>query len=143
VTTSKLRISSGKSGRLTVGQEVPTLGKTDYDKEGNAIKSVHYREAGLIVNLTPTIRKDHVYSDLAHEVSNFSVTKTSNIDSPTISKRSFTTSFTSDFGEVIFLGGLDEKKENEVIPGLFGFKFSNQKIESKTVLFLVLEYDRV
>jgi type II secretory pathway component GspD/PulD (secretin) len=143
LSTSRLRIASGKTGKFSVGQEVPTLGKTDYDKEGNPVQSVFYREAGLIVDLSPQIVKDHVYTDIKHEVSDFSVTKTSNIDSPTITKRSFSSSFTSDFGEVVFLGGLDEQKDNEANSGLFGFRLSRNVTSSRTVLFLVLEYERV
>jgi len=143
VSTSNLRIASGKTGKLSVGQEVPTLGKNDYDEKGNPVQSVFYREAGLIVNLTPTIVKDTVYTDITHEVSDFLVTKTSNIDSPSITKRSFSTNFSCDFGEIVFLGGLDEEKKNEANSGLFGFTFSQQKIESKTIIFLILEYVRV
>jgi type II secretory pathway component GspD/PulD (secretin) len=143
LSTSRLRIASGKSGKFSVGQEVPTLGKADFDKEGNPVQSVFYREAGLILDLSPQIVNDYVYTDIKHEVSDFSITKTSNIDSPTISKRSFSSSFTADFGEVIFLGGLEEQKGNEANSGLFGFRLSRNVTSSRTVLFLVLEYERV
>jgi type II secretory pathway component GspD/PulD (secretin) len=144
VTSSRLRIGSGKTGRLSVGQEVPTLGKNDYDRNGNPVQSIFYREAGLIVDLKPVIISDElITSDIQHEVSNFAVTKTSSIDSPTITKRSFSTSFSSDFGEIVFLGGLNEEKNNEANSGLFGLRLSRQSINSNTVMFLVLEYERI
>lgn len=140
--TSQLRIISGKSGLLNVGQDVPILSQFQLDAKGNPISSVSYRSSGLLVEVKPQVVGDKVFADLRQEVSSFAVTKTSNIDSPTLNKRQFSTSFSSGFGDVVVLGGLDESKQSEANSGVFGFKLSKQQTRSKTTLFLVLQFTK-
>lgn len=141
--TSQLRITSGKSGMLNVGQDVPILSQFQLDSKGNPISSVSYRSSGLLVEVKPQIIGDKVFADLRQEVSSFAITKTSNIDSPTLNKRQFSTSFSSFFGDVVVLGGLDEYKQSEANGGVLGLKLSRQQTRSRTTLFLVLQFVKV
>lgn len=141
--TSQLRIISGKSGMLNVGQDVPILSQFQLDSKGNPISSVSYRSSGLLVEVKPQIVGDKVFADLRQEVSSFAVTKTSNIDSPTLNKRQFATSFSSGFGDVVVLGGLDESKHSEANSGVFGVKLSKQQAKSRVTLFLVLQFVKI
>lgn len=138
--TSQLRIVSGKSGQLNVGQDVPILSQFQLDAKGNPVSSVSYRSSGLLVDVKPTVIGDKVFADLKQEVSTFAVTKTSNIDSPTLNKRQFNTSFSAGIGDVVVLGGLDETKQSEANSGLFGLKLSKQQTRNKTTLFLLLQF---
>ncbi|KWW38200.1 Type II secretion system protein D [Cupriavidus metallidurans] len=140
--TSTLRIVSGKEGQLNVGQDVPVLGQFQLDSKGNAVQSVSYRSSGLLVQVKPVVLQDKVFTDLKQEVSSFAVTKTSNIDSPTLNKRQFNTTFSAQFGEVVLLGGLDESKASDANSGLFGFRLSKTMSRSKTTLFLVLQFNK-
>jgi general secretion pathway protein D len=141
--SSSLRISSGKAGRLVVGQEVPILSKTEPDAKGNALPSISYRSSGLILDLKPTILGDRVSSDLTQELSSFVQTRTSNIDSPTLNKRTVQTSFSAQFGETVLLGGLDETKDSNAQSGLFGFRFTSTKSSTRSTLFLVISFSKV
>lgn len=140
--SSQLRIISGKTGQLNVGQDVPILSQFQLDAKGNPISSVSYRSSGLLVEVKPQVVGDKVFADLRQEVSSFAVTKTSNIDSPSLNKRQFSTSFSSSFGDVVVLGGLDESKQSEANSGIFGLKLSKQQTRSKTTLFLVLQFTK-
>ncbi len=141
--SSSLRISSGKAGRLVVGQEVPILSKTEPDAKGNAVPSISYRSSGLILDLKPTIIGDRVSSDLTQELSSFVQTRTSNIDSPTLNKRTVQTSFSAQFGETVLLGGLDESKDSNAQSGLFGWRFTSTKSATRSTLFLVISFSKV
>jgi type II secretory pathway component GspD/PulD (secretin) len=138
--SSSLRVVSGKSGRLVVGQEVPVLSQFQLDAKGNPVQSVQYRSSGVILDVKPLVVSDKVHAELLQEVSSFAVTRTSNIDSPTLLKRQFSTNLTADFGEVVFLGGLDEDRNTEAQSGLFGWRLSRNESKSKTTLFLVLQF---
>jgi general secretion pathway protein D len=104
--------------------------------EGSAvgiINSVQYTETGVMLTVTPRVNAGgQVTMEINQEVSNATQTTTSTIDSPTISKRSATSTVTVRSGETIILAGLiQEQKDNAnqglpllakipVIGGLFG-----------------------
>lgn len=142
VDTSTLRVVSGKSGNLIVGQEVPILGSLVQTQNGQVMQNITYRNAGLQVEIKPTIIRDRVHVDVKQIVSSFVVTKSSNIDSPTMLKREFSSTLSTDLGEVVVLGGLDEQRESDARSGLFGFRTSTVKSKSRTSLFLILQFQR-
>lgn len=140
--TSSLRIVSGKSGRLTVGQEVPVLSQFTTDPKGNPVQAVQYRTSGLVLDVKPNVQGERIAADVTQTVSSFAITKTSNIDSPTLLKREFTTSLSADWGEIVFLGGLDERKDSDARSGIFGARFSRSSARSATTLFLILQFQK-
>lgn len=143
VDSTTLRIHSGKQGRINVGADVPILGAVSIDAHGNPVQSIQYRPTGLIVDLKPVVLGGIVETDLTQSVSSVAVTNSSRIDSPTMLKREFSTSFSAEFNDVVFIGGLDEIKDTETRGGVFGWRLSDLKTKIKTTIFLVLEFTRV
>lgn len=146
VNAPTLRIKDGSTGRLDVGEEVPTLSSTTLDNQGNAQQSIQYRSSGVIFELKPTILKKRIELDLRQQISDFAKTSTSGIDSPTLTKRELQTVISVDPGELIILGGLDQNRETNVRRG-FSFlpKFMQGHASEKTntQVLVVLQVQRV
>lgn len=141
--TASLRVATGKTGSLNVGQEVPTLGAVTLDQQGRQVQSVNYRTSGLSLTVKPVVLGSLVEAEVHQTVSSFAVTTTSSINSPTLLKRDLSTSLSAGFGEVIVLGGLDEAKDSKADSGLFGLNFSRAKSSSRSTVFVVLEFTKV
>lgn len=146
VTEPRLVVADGHTGKIVVGSEVPTRGAVSYDDSGNALQSIEYRSAGVIFQVTPRIFRDRVLIKLAQQVSNFSRTTTSGIDSPTIIKRDLETVVDLSESQVLLMGGLDENKESASSSGLSflpDWMRSKSDSQSNTQLMLILEVSRV
>ena len=143
VDTSTLRVLSGKVGSLIVGQEVPVLGSLVQTQNGQVMQNINYRNAGLQVEIKPVLTERRVQVEVKQTVSSFAVTRSSNIDSPTLLKREFSSALSAELGEVVVLGGLDEQKDTVARSGLFGFTTSKVRSKSRTSLFLILQFQRV
>ncbi len=146
VTEPRLVVADGHTGKIVVGSEVPTRGAVSYDDNGNALQSIEYRSAGVIFQVTPRIFRDRVLIKLAQQVSNFSRTTTSGIDSPTIIKRDLETVVDLSESQVLLMGGLDENKESASSSGLSflpDWMRSKSDSQSNTQLMLMLEVSRV
>ncbi|WP_454871311.1 type II secretion system protein GspD [Pseudomonas mohnii] len=146
VNAPTLRIKDGSTGRLDVGQEVPTLSSTTLDNQGNAQQSIQYRSSGVILELKPTILKKRIELDLRQQISDFAKTSTSGIDSPTLTKRELKTVITVDPGELIVLGGLDQNRDTETNRGfsfLPNFMRGRSAEKTNTQVFLLLQVQRV
>lgn len=141
--TASLRVATGKTGSLNVGQEVPTLGAVTLDQQGRQVQSVNYRTSGLSLTVKPVVLGSLVEAEVHQTVSSFAVTTTSSINSPTLLKRDLSTSLSAGYGEVIVLGGLDESKDSKADSGLFGLNFSRAKSSSRSTVFVVLEFTKV
>ncbi|MNM44754.1 Type II secretion system protein D precursor [compost metagenome] len=146
VNAPTLRIKDGATGRLNVGEEVPTLSSTTLDNQGNAQQSIQYRSSGVIFELKPTILKKRIELDLRQQISDFAKTSTSGIDSPTLTKRELQTVISVDPGELVILGGLDQNRDTDVRRG-FSFlpKFMQGHASDKTntQVLVVLQVQRV
>lgn len=146
VSSPTVRVRHGVRARLTVGSESPILDSVQLDKNGNAIQSVTYRPAGVILDIQPSIMGERIELDLNQEVSSFTTTQTSTINSPTLLKRSLHTVVGVDPGELIALGGLDEDKSNGsssgliFLPSWLRFRANDA---SKTQILMVLEVQRL
>jgi len=146
VSSPTIRVLHGVRARLTVGSESPVLDSVQMDKNGNAVQSVTYRPSGVILDIQPLIMADRIELDLNQEVSSFTTTQTSTINSPTLLKRSLKTTVGVDPGELIVLGGLDEDKSNASRNGLIfmpeWLRFRAHDA-SKTQILMVLEVQRL
>ncbi|HEY9746558.1 MAG TPA: hypothetical protein V6C99_10115 [Oculatellaceae cyanobacterium] len=140
--TSILRVVSGKTGRINVGQEVPVLSQFVLDANNRQVQSVQYRSSGLIVDIQPVLIRDQVHAKINQQLSSFAITSTSNIDSPTLLKREIETNLTSNLNEVIIIGGLEEVRKSQAKSSFFGLPIGKQQNETKNSLFLVLEFQR-
>lgn len=144
ITEPRLIVADGATGKITVGSEVPVRGAVSYDDSGNVIQSIEYRSSGVIMQVSPRIYRDHVALKINQQVSNFSQTLTSGIDSPTLIKRELETVINMNDDQVIALAGLDDQKDSVSSGGLPFFKWlSGSKSKSRTQLVLLLEVKRI
>ncbi|WP_082534498.1 type II secretion system protein GspD [Pseudomonas sp. Root401] len=146
VSSPVLRVKDGKTGTVEVGEEVPTLSTTSFDNQGNAQQSIKYRSAGVIFELKPTIMKNRIELELKQQISDFKANNTSGIDSPTLSKRELSTVVQARDGDLIVLGGLDQKKESASGRGfsfLPRFMRSNSSEKTRTQVLIFLQVDRL
>jgi general secretion pathway protein D len=135
VSSPHITVADNQKAKIQVGDQVPTLSQTQ-SVEGSAvgiINSVQYTETGVLLTVTPRVNAGgQVTMEISQEVSNATQTETSNIDSPTIQKRTASSTVTVKSGETIILAGLiKEQKDNgnqglpllskiPLIGGLFG-----------------------
>ncbi len=116
VSSPHITVADNQKAKIQVGDQVPTLSQTQ-SVEGSAvgiINSVQYTETGVLLTVTPRVNAGgQVTMEINQEVSNATQTTTSTIDSPTISKRTATSTVTVKSGETIILAGLiKEEKDN-------------------------------
>lgn len=146
ITSSSLRVMDGATARINNGQDVPVLAESSLDNNGNPVQSVTYRPSGVIFDLSPRIMRDRIEVKLSQQLSNFQQTKTSTINSPTLTKREVSTTVGLTDGEIIVLGGLDEERKDESRSGLFflpRFLDSTSKQTTKSQILVVLQVNRV
>ncbi len=147
LSSPRLRVKSGTAARLMVGQDVPTLGAVSYPQGGGSpVQSIEYRSAGVIFGLTPTVRESAIDLLVDQQISDFAKTETGVNNSPTLSKRSITTTVSLSDGEVVLLGGLTSEK---LVDGNSGLAWLPQvlrngsRTESQTEVLLLLQVERV
>ncbi len=147
LSSPRLRVKSGTSARLMVGQDVPTLGSVSYPQGGGApVQSVEYRSAGVIFSLSPTVRDSLIDLLVDQQISDFAKTETGVNNSPTLSKRALSTTVSLSDGELVLLGGLTSQKFVESSSGLSwlpkALRSSGQS-QSQTEVLLLLQVERV
>jgi general secretion pathway protein D len=83
------------------------------NSDARIVNQVSYRDTGVILTITPRINeRGRVLLEIEQEVSDVQETRTSGIDSPTISQRRVTTTVLVNDGQAIALGGLIQKSQN-------------------------------
>lgn len=139
-----LKVMDGEEAKLVVGSEVPVRGSSTLDNNGNAHQSIEYKSAGVQLTVKPDIYADVVVARISQEISSFSVTTTSGIDSPTVLKRSASTVIDLREGEVVMLAGLDEGRESNSRSGFsfLPFSLSKSKTSSRSQIVLLVEMSR-
>lgn len=144
-TQPSIRLVDGERGRLMVGSEVPVRGALTLSKDGTPVQSVDYRSSGLVLTVQPRALDGRFTANVVQEVSSFASTSTSNIDSPTLNKRSIEAVVEAEDGEVVVLAGLDEESSTSTRSGLSWLPFptSNTSTERKTQLLVLLEFQRL
>lgn len=147
LTSPRLRVRSGSEARLTVGQDVPTLGALQYAQgSSQPVQSIEYRSAGVILAITPKVREAGIDLHVDQQISDFAKTDTGVNGSPTLTKRSFSTDVTLMDGELIVLGGLTQDK---TVDAHSGFSFLPKMLHSlstadgRTEVLLLLQVERV
>ena len=147
IASPRLRVKSGTSARLMVGQDVPTLSSVSYTQiNGAPVQSVEYRSAGVIFALSPTVRDERIDLLVDQQISDFAKTETGVNNSPTLSKRSLSTTVSLTDGELILLGGLTSQKLVESSSGLSWLPkalHSSGQSQSQTEVLLLLQVERV
>lgn len=141
-----MRVVDGESAKLTVGQEVPTRGAVVQNSTGQNIQSIEYRTAGLMLEVFPRIYADSVQLKINQEISSFTTTNTSGIDSPTILKRQASSVVRLGDGELFILGGLDEERDTSSRSGvsfLPDFLSARSSTKSKSQILIIMELRRL
>nr|WP_307735948.1 type II and III secretion system protein [Massilia pinisoli] len=144
LSSPSLRVASGQTASLTVGDDVPVLGAITYPGNGAApVQSVDYRSSGVLFSISPVVRDSSIAVKVDQQVSSFVATTTGVNNSPTLTKRQLTTSVSLADGDVVVIGGLRQSKDTAAasrVPFLpfFGSKASD-KSESEILLFLQLK----
>jgi general secretion pathway protein D len=141
-------VADNQTAKIQVGDSVPTAGSTVIPASGQPITSVQYLDTGIILAVTPRINAGGLVNlEVLQEVSTASTTKTSDLNSPTISKRSASTVLSVQSGETIVMGGLISERSSGGSVGLpilseipiLGGLFGNQSLnKDRTELILLI-----
>jgi general secretion pathway protein D len=147
VSTPTIRVKSGQRAQLMVGQDVPTLGSVSYSQGSNAaVQSVEYRSSGVILNLAPTVREAGIDVVVDQQISDFARTESGVNNSPTLTKRSLSTTVSMLDGELVVLGGLTQDRNQGSDGGqsfLPKFMRSSSSSDSRTEVLLMLQVSRL
>lgn len=112
LSTPRILVKSGESASIDVGTEVPivTSQATAPDLPGTGssiLQSIQYRKTGVLMDITAVVHSgQRVDLQISQEVSEASLTDTSEISSPSIFSRKLQTSLSLADGESTLLGGL-------------------------------------
>lgn len=147
VSTPTLRVKSGQRAQLMVGQEVPTISSIAYPQGSTSpVQSVEYRSSGVILNLAPTVRQGGIDVLVDQQISDFARTENGVNNSPTLTKRSLSTTVGMVDGDLVLLGGLTQDKDTENSSGqswMPKFMRSENKANSRTEVLLLLQVTRI
>ena len=154
LSTPRLMVKSGEEANLDVGTEVPTIssqatGSINTGGSGTGfLQTVQYRKTGILLSIKPVVYSDdRVDIELRQEVSEALPIGDSNISSPAIFNRSYSTSLSLKDGSAILIAGLMSQRQtngNSGVPflkdvPLLGNLFKTQKQgRNKTELVLMI-----
>jgi general secretion pathway protein D len=139
VAAPSFRVRSGGSTRFQVGNDVPVLSSTSTSQAGQVVQAVEYRSSGTILQFSPVVRGNRVFVDVSHEVSGFVQTETGVNTTPTLQKRSFTTSLTLEPGSAVLLGGLASESTQGTDKSLPWFSVSRSSSVKRSDLVVIVE----
>lgn len=144
ITQPRIRVKSGETAKLTVGQDVPVLGSVSY-QQNNAVRAVDYRSAGTILSISPQVKDDSIDMVIDQQLSNFVRTDTGVNESPTLIKRELKTSISARSGDIVVLGGLTETKTTKTKRGFSFLPFSLSKTddESSTDVIVIMQIEKI
>lgn len=145
ISRPQVRVRNGAQARFSVGQDVPVLGASQLDKNGNPVQSVDYKQSGVILTATPEIRGDVIELSLNQELSNFVVTKTGVNNSPTLIKRAVNTKLGLVPGEVVVLAGLQDDQEDEALNRVpfLGWLIGQERQQKRSEILVFIEVVRI
>lgn len=109
VSTPRILVLANETADLQVGDQVPIITQTTTGATNDAltVNTVQYRDTGVVLQVTPRVGDGGVvFIDISQEVSEVTGTTSSDIDSPTIQSRRFSTKIQVQNGQVVALGGL-------------------------------------
>lgn len=136
-----LRIKNGKEAKFIAGSSVPTLGNITTTSTGTTQQSVNYVDTGLTFKIIPTITKESVSIDLTEEISDAVKTETGVNNSPTLTKRNLTSTFTLKKNEVVMLSALTQEKQGSTTSRPFLLPFFTQENDSSSKTDIVIFFE--
>jgi general secretion pathway protein D len=142
VAEPSLSALSGATATINSGSQVPTIGEVTYSENGAPIRSVVYRDSGVSLTVSPTVRRGEIELRVTQERSTFAATRTGVNDTPTLNKSSASSTVAIAPGETIAIAGLDERSDDSTRDGFFGgFLGSRQRDEGSAQLLLLIQAD--
>lgn len=147
-----IMVADNQTAKIQVGDSVPTAGPQTVSGTGLVVSSVQYLDTGVILAVTPRINAGGLVNlDIVQEVSTATATTTSELNSPTISRRSARTALSVQSGETIVMGGLISERSNNGSTGLpllseipiLGGLFGKQSRSSERTELILLITPRV
>lgn len=144
ITQPRIRVKSGETAKLTVGQDVPVLSSVSY-QQSNAIQAVDYKSSGSILSISPMVKEDSIDMQIEQQISNFILTNTGVNQSPTLIKRELKTAINAKSGDIVVLGGLTETKTTKTKRGFSFLPFSLSKTddESSTDVIVIMQIEKI
>jgi len=121
ISSPHIMVTDNQQARIQVGDRVPITSQSQsvLGSATGLIASIQYIDTGVLLTVTPRINSGgQVTMDIDQEVSQASITTTSSINSPTISKRALKTTVVVKSGETMVLGGLITDNKTEASSGL-------------------------
>jgi general secretion pathway protein D len=146
VSSPTLRVKSGSAARLMVGSDTPVITSNQLDRNGNAVQSVEYRSAGVILDVTPEARELVTDLQVRQQISNFVSTTSGVNNSPTLMKREFQTNVSLRADDVLVLGGLDQDQssgDKSGLPWLPSWLGLNGQRHQKSEILLLMQVQRL
>jgi len=111
----KLVVISGEEATFLVGGEIP-IRTTTFSQTGTSQENVEFKEFGISMTITPTIRKEKINIIMNLEVSEIDAsTATTVSEEVAFSTRSASTHLYLDDGQTIVLAGLIKRSESETL----------------------------
>lgn len=102
-----LLVRDGVTAKITVGDDIPTVGEIITDPVNGSKTSVVYRKTGVELEVTPTINaRGVVIMEINQRISNQATGDATVAGSPIIFERSISTEAVAESGQTIVLGGL-------------------------------------
>ena len=122
VSSPQLVVRDNQPARLNVGDQVPIPVRSavsTIDPDAPTVNEIEYRDTGVILEILPRISSSGLVSlDIIQEVSDVQTTTSSQIDAPTISKRTIQSSVAVQNGDTLVLGGLIRDREEDSVSGV-------------------------
>lgn len=155
MSSPRMMVVNNETARLQVGDQVPIATQSAVERTdvtAPIVNTIQFRDTGVILEVTPRVNQSGmVQLDITQEISDVTATTTSDIDSPTIQQRKFTSSVSVADGETIALGGLIRDRESSGSSGVpfladipvFGGLFGTQTSDFRRTEILVLITPRV
>ncbi len=157
LSSPRLIAASGKTASMQVGTQVPIITTQQTAPDGstggtsNILQQVQYRDTGVVLDISPIVNSSQrVELTVSQEVSEAQGNDTSDIQSPIILTRSFTTTLSIDDGETVLLAGLISEnfstgdngvpylKDVPILGNLF--KSSSQSVQKTELIVLLTPY---
>lgn len=147
ISTPSIRTRSGQRAQFMVGDEVPTLGSVSFAQGSNVpVQSVDYRSSGVILSVLPIVREGRIEMTVDQQISDFARTQNGVNNTPTLTKRSLSTSVSALDGELIVLGGLTQDRNQSSHGGqsfLPKFMRSSSSSDGRTEVLLLLQVTKI
>lgn len=145
LTAPSVFAESGAQAQLSVGASVPTLGGIQYNGNGQSQQSIQYQDTGVILRVTPRVLDDSISLQVNQELSDAVATTTGVQNSPTLTKRSLSTSVNITSGEWLVLGGLTTDKQTQTtdkLPFWRSIKTGSTSLNEQVDIVVLLYIER-